>query len=130
MSKYTQQAEEFMVGHGTTLSLLSKTFKKHFPEDKEPRHVYTVRLERNNEVYTFKFGQSIRDTEMGIDPTAYDILACLTKYDAGTFEDFCLEFGYDEDSRKAYKVYEAVLEEYQNVERLFHDVMDELREIQ
>ena len=29
-------------------------------------------------------------------PDEYDVLACLVKYDVGTFEDFCLEFGYDE----------------------------------
>ena len=54
-----------------------------------------------------------------IPPTAYDVLASITKYDVGSFEDFCSEFGYDTDSRKAYKIYKAVLKEWKNVELLF-----------
>ena len=54
-------------------------------------------------------------------PTLYDILACLTKYNPCTFENFCSEFGCDEDSRKAYKTYTAVKEEYMNMCILFND---------
>lgn len=64
-------------------------------------------------------------------PTAYDILACLTKYDPGTFEDFCSEFGYDTDSRKADRVYKAVKDEWDNVCKLFSDQeIERLAEIQ
>lgn len=63
-------------------------------------------------------------------PDAYSVLACLTKYDVGTFEDFCGEFGYDTDSRKAKKTYKAVREEYLNVCALFsHDEIELLQEI-
>lgn len=54
-------------------------------------------------------------------PKEYDILACLQKYDVGTFEDFCSAFGYDTDSKKAKKTYKAVLNEYKEVSRLFTD---------
>jgi len=57
-------------------------------------------------------------------PTAYDILACLTKYDPETFEDFCLNYGYDTDSRQAEKIYNAVQNEYNNLKMLYSD--DEL----
>jgi len=59
-------------------------------------------------------------------PTEYDILACLTKYDPGTFEDFCADFGYDEDSRTAEKTYKAVRAEYEALARLFSDYELEL----
>lgn len=63
-------------------------------------------------------------------PTAYDVLACLTKYDPGTFENFCAEYGYDVDSRKAEKTYKSVKEEWMNVERIFTESeMELLREI-
>lgn len=66
-----------------------------------------------------------------VNPTAYDVLACLTKYDPGTFEDFCSEFGYDEDSRNAEKTYNAVKDEWQNVRALFTDSeIEQLQEIQ
>ena len=62
-------------------------------------------------------------------PTAYNVLACLTKYDPGTFANFCAEYGYDTDSRKAEKTYFAVQDEFQNVQRLFGDSIDALSEI-
>lgn len=63
-------------------------------------------------------------------PTAYDILACLTKYDPGTFENFCGDFGYDTDSRSAVKVYKAVRKEWNNVSKLFTESeIEQLQEI-
>ena len=53
-------------------------------------------------------------------PSAYDILSCLTKYDPGTFEDFCSEFGYDTDSRTAEKTYHEVVQEYLGICRLWN----------
>lgn len=65
------------------------------------------------------------------EPTAYSILACLQKYDVGTFENFCGEFGYDTDSKKVEKTYSAVVEEFKNVCALFTDAeIEELQEIQ
>lgn len=65
-----------------------------------------------------------------IAPTAYDVLAYLTKNDPGTFEDFCSTYGYDEDSRKAEKIYNAVLDEWKNVCALFTDgEIEQLQEI-
>lgn len=64
-------------------------------------------------------------------PNEYDILACLQKYDVGTFENFCSEFGYDEDSRWAERIYLAVIKEYKDLTRIFtEEQMEELREIQ
>lgn len=64
-------------------------------------------------------------------PNAYDILACLQKYDVGTFEEFCSEFGYDEDSRTAERIYIAVIKEYKDLTRIFtEEQMEELCEIQ
>ena len=61
-------------------------------------------------------------------PTAYDVLACITKSSPGLFFDFCDEFGYDSDSRKAEQTYDAVLDEYFNLKKLFTD--DELERLQ
>ena len=64
-------------------------------------------------------------------PNAYDVLACLQKYDVGTFEDFCSEFGYDDDSRTAERIYFAVQKEYTELTRIFTEKqMEELCEIQ
>jgi len=71
-----------------------------------------------------------RDLKKGLyTPTSYDILACLTKYDPETFEDFCSEYGYSEDSRTAEKTFLAVNKEYHEVKRMFVDLMEDLQEI-
>ena len=56
-----------------------------------------------------------------IAPTPYDVLACLTKYDVGTFEDFCGDFGYNTDSRTAKKVYKAAKREFGKVFEIWTD---------
>lgn len=64
-------------------------------------------------------------------PTAYDVLTCITKSDPGDFENFCSEYGYDTDSRKAKKTYKAVRDEWYNVSKLFSDTeIQQLQEIQ
>lgn len=66
-----------------------------------------------------------------VEPTAYDLLSCLTKYDPGTFENFCADYGYDTDSRKAEKTYKEVMKEWENVSRIFStDELEQLQEIQ
>jgi hypothetical protein len=129
MSTYTAQANKFAQKHGVKLSFIGEPqYKKHFADDKTSRYVFRCRLTRARKSYTFDFGQSIQAGAE--EPTMYDILTCLQKYDCGTFADFCGEFGYDEDSRNAERIYKAVCKEFTAVERLFSDVIEELQEIQ
>lgn len=93
-----------------------KTLRFQSKKEAEKLAGYSVKVVENKEFST---------------PTAYDVLACLTKYDPGTFENFCGEYGYDNDSRKAEKVYKAVVNEWQNVAMLFTDTeIEQLQEIQ
>ena len=63
-------------------------------------------------------------------PTPYDVLACITKNDPGTFEDFCSDFCYDTNSRKAEQVYFAVQKEWSKVRRfLTPEEIEQLQEI-
>ena len=63
-------------------------------------------------------------------PDAYSVLSCLTKYDPGDFENFCADFGYDTDSKKAEKTYNAVFDEWLNMQRLFsNDELEAMSEI-
>lgn len=83
-----------------------------------------IRRELDKETDVYVEGEDI------INPTMYDVLTCLTKYDPYSFEDFCGDYGYDEDSRKAEKIYRAVVKEYKAVQRLFGDILEELQEIE
>lgn len=127
MSEYTMQAIRFAEKVGLKMKVLGYEWEK--PEwDKKYEHAkFRIRFSRNGKSWTLEFYQSI--SEGSKKPSIYDVLACVTKYDPGTFEEFCDEFGYDEDSRKAERIWKAVKKEYKNVCRLFGDVMDELREI-
>lgn len=64
------------------------------------------------------------------EPTPYDVLSVLTKYPPGPLSEFCADYGYDEDSRTVERIYNAVKDEYINLERLFNEAeLDELRRI-
>lgn len=126
---YEKQAQDFLKETGATIKIKFKKNDFYFADDKETRDIYRINLKRDGKSYNFDFGASLNDTKLKTAPTAYDVLSALTKYDVGSFEDFCSEFGYDNDSRKAKKTYHAVLKEFQGVNYLFSDVIKKLQEI-
>jgi hypothetical protein len=75
-------------------------------------------------------GFGLRLSTCTASPSDYSILACITKYDPGTFADFCADYGYEVDSRKAEKVYFSVQDEWSNVRQLFtNEELEKLQEI-
>lgn len=130
MTIYTEQADEFLRNTNTDYSCELLRTGKHFIGDTEDRNIYKITLVRSGRKYIFEFGQSINATRAGEAPSEYDVLSCLTKHHPGTFEDFCAEYGYDPDSRRAEKTYQGVLAEYEALERLYSEIeLDMLREI-
>lgn len=125
---YQQQANDFATKHNVKLKINRTTYGKHFAEDKESRYIFNCTLTRNRKRYTFNFGQSI--AAGNTKPAMYDILTCLTKYNPETFENFCSEYGYNTDSINAQKTYKAVKREFNGVNRLFSDILEQLQEIQ
>ena len=134
MSEYTDQADNFLVKHNLKFRAVFLERDLFFSGDKEERDVYTLTLVRTvkpGKRVSFKFGQSIRGSENGDIPTAYDLLACLTKSDPGDFQNFCDDFGYDLDSRQAEKTFKSVKREWLKVSRFFSPAeIDELLEVQ
>lgn len=114
---HNQAAYEVARELGLKMKILGSEYKLHFAGDKQQRYVFKIRLIKGGKQYTFEFGQSI--SEGSSEPTLYSVLACLTKYDPETFEDFCGNYGYDNDSRAAEKTYKAVVKEWENMNRLF-----------
>lgn len=132
MANYNQQAADFLQATATQLNVKFTKHGKHFADDKENRDIFRVTLKNKKHTFRFNFGQSIsQSTGTGENmPPAYDILSCLTHYEVDTFDNFCRDFGYDADSRKAYKIYKAVLREWKNIELLFTpDEIELLQEI-
>lgn len=132
--EYGEQAKEFAEKYGVKLYALKQRLDKYFPGDVRPRWIWTMELSRGRKRYVFDFGAALVDNAYDV-PTYYDIFSCLTKYNPYTFEDFCIDYDYnqyDENGKKnkwAAKVYSSVKKEYENVERLFGDVIEELQEI-
>lgn len=159
-SEYQLQAEKFLADTKTSFEAELVGHGPYFEGDTESRDIYKITLTRQElRPFIFKFGQSIVHSGPSIKedykytrefmrsgrmvafkpehfeqkrqaPNAHDVLATLTKNDPETFEDFCNNYGYDTDSRKAEKVYFAVQKEYKEVIRLFNDVINQLLEIQ
>jgi hypothetical protein len=135
ISSYEQQAIDFLEANHIEFTSVFIGHDKHFPDDKESRDRWLCTFKKREhpiKAFEVRFGQSIENSKNGKSkPSAYDVLTCLTKNDPGTFEDFCGDFGYDEDSRKSEKIYRAVQTEWRNVSRFFTSTeLEQLQEIQ
>ena len=134
MSDYKEQAEQFLTNCKAKIEIVYDGCDYYFDDDETPRDIYNFIIKRNGKQYSARFGQSIKAMEDGTMPTAYDILSCLTKYEPdGDVWDFASECGYEINSRESYervhKTYNAVCREWRGVNRLFGDVLEQLREI-
>ena len=128
MNEFEEMANEFAKKHNVKLTILDSEFRPYWHDDKQSRWVFKCRISRNRKSYTFTFGQSLLAGNRN--PTMYEVLAVFVKSDCGleTFEDFCSCFGYNVDSRAIEQMYKNCCKEYKAMERLFGDIMDELRE--
>lgn len=133
-SEYEKMAEDFCKKYNVKMTISFKKYDRYFHADTESRNIYRIRIDRDHKTYSFNFGDSIINTKIGKRPTKYDVLACLQKYDVGSFDDFISEYGCvienAGDYHKVFKTYKACCKEYKNVNRLFSDCMEELAEIQ
>jgi len=108
-----------------------------FPNDKTSKTIHnrfrvTVTTERGRA--SFDFYDSQANYQAGVtELTDLDgALECfLMDASAGseTFEDFCANFGYDTDSRSAYKIYKACVKSKEKAERIFTDFCEVLNEL-
>lgn len=137
MKDYKKDAQDFLnkVNAKVTINFLEKGRVPQYWNEYRLHNIYKVTIKRNGKQYTYKFYDSIYNTQNNIKPDAYDVLVCLEKYDVGSFEEFCSEFGYDEFddygrmNKTTKKIYNAVVREFKGVERVFGDVLEEFAEI-
>jgi hypothetical protein len=100
----------------------------HYNESFPNSHPYmvTLRYGRRSMRVPFYMGPALTD-----EPTAADVLSCLILDASATeisFEEWCADLGYDEDSRKAEATYRACVKNGQKVRRLLGDAFDTVAE--
>ncbi len=136
VSEYDKQAEAFL--NHWNLSVIITHLDNNPPSWDEDqghnrlRYRITIKRKDRHKSLTFIFWDSIANAEKGERPTAYDVLACASadSNDPGTFEDFCGEFGYDTDSRKAEGIYKRVKKFADRLNAFFSEAeLEELQEI-
>lgn len=64
-----------------------------------------------------------REKQKSIDSFLYSVLACVSMdfYTSPIFDDFCMETGYDSDSRKAFDLWQRCLKQSQGLRRIFSE---------
>lgn len=137
MRNYRQETKEFLerIGAKVKIEFIKYGNVPSWWNSSTPVNIYRVTVSRNGESYTYRFHDSIHNTANNIKPDEYDVLSCVEKYDVGSLEDFCDEFGYDiyDDygriNRNISKLYHAVVKEVDGINRVFGDVINELAEI-
>ena len=131
-SNYQTEAKDLLKSMNVKFKATFLKYGQHFDDDKQSRDIYKVTFRRDKNSFSLIFGQSINEStgNGGNAPEEYDVLSCLQKYDVGSFENFCGDFGYDVDSRKAEKTYKAVCKEFEKVSKFFTDAeIEQLQEI-
>ncbi len=114
---------EFKFKFGNSLNNSVK-YKAYTPEG-----IKTTNDQNEAKKFKAKYHEVVRNKKFK-EPSAYDVLASLTKYEVDSFKDFCDNYGYEEDSRKAEKIYNAVVEEWNNIKMLYSDLeIEKLQEI-
>ena len=102
-------------------------FRPYFEDDKEPRQIYRVFISYNGKKTSFTFGDSLQNGYDGKTPESnpeeyrQTILDCLVSdsYTPENFNEFCSEYGYNEDSRKAFKTYKRVIKQAEKINKVF-----------
>lgn len=121
--------------HGTCYSVTLARLKEKPQEGAYIGRIADMRGHIAKEIQFF-FWNSIAAKEAGRNsaigekkPNGYDILAGLYS-PVGSFEDFCANFGYSEDSREAEKTFHEVCELNKKIESIFTpEELEALQEI-
>ena len=90
---------------------------------------YKVRISYQKRSGVFEYTDSVANTNEGKEPEIKDVLYCLVMdYTSAseTFQDFCDEFGYDNDSIKSLNVFKACQKNSEKMKRIFGPVLNAL----
>ena len=96
---------------------------------------HKITILHNGKKTSFDFWGSIQNPEITTDEENIFALYCFisdSEAASKSFSDFCSEFGYDEDSRRAEKIYKSCEKSLEKFNRVFscdlYDLINELQE--
>ena len=90
---------------------------------------YKCKISYQKRSGVFEYTDSVVNTTEGREPEIKDVLYCLVMdYTSAseTFQDFCDEFGYDNDSIKSLNIFKACQKNSQKMKRIFGPVLNAL----
>ena len=133
---YDKQASDFLAKYGM-VCMTCRDENQSAPDWAEKNENYGVKccvtLEAKDRKVVFPFWGCVADKQTGKLPSLYSILACISG-DCNcpeTFDDFCSEYGYDTDSRRAYATWERCLAFSKELRAFFtEEEIEALQEIQ
>ena len=135
MNEYVKRAKDFLEACNAAMKItwIGCEINKNL-NDNIRRNVYRATIKTPKGVMCVKFWDSAYNTERGVEPSAYDIIACLEKYDVGTIDNFVNEYGYEvndwADVKRIQNTYNAVKRQYKSLCRCFTpDQIEALQEI-
>lgn len=95
---------------------------------------HKITILHNGKKISFEFWGSIQNPEITTDEENIFALYCFLRDSeaaSNSFKDFCNEFGYDEDSRRAEKIYKSCEKSLKKFNHIFNcDLYDLLNELQ
>lgn len=99
---------DFITEQGITATATPQENNPNRQDDSQPLRHYLMTLQRGHNALEVSFSVGLGWLRA---PTAEDVLACLAsdaagvENAAGNFAEWCDEYGYDEDSRKAERIF-------------------------
>jgi hypothetical protein len=141
MATDTVTIDQFVTDNGITIKCARTDRNSNMPDSLDMDH-WKVRLRRDTDtavivngavdmsrsdrvrVMTLTFSKG--SGHNGAEPTADEVLDCLASDAAGVentsdFEDWCSDYGYDADSRKAEKIYKACVHQSERLKTFLGD---------
>lgn len=126
ISEYEQQAIDYLYARQIEFSV-TRTLDNNCPNWKKPCDCvhgdeYRIEFKRGRKSVRIKFWNSYHDKQNGNTPTAYDVLANISgnfSMRDMSFDEFCSDFGYNNDSIIALSTYKQICKQVDSLRRIF-----------
>lgn len=108
---------------GFTTSISYVKYDYYFQDDNDMRNIYSLTIKRNGKTSSFRFGDSVFNSQNVKRPKDYEIMYALVQdyysyYDYVNLRDFMSMYGY-EDKEKARKIVNRLKRDFEKLNKLF-----------